>query len=256
MKSFQDIKSIQEVMDHLRGDIDKYYKECHEEPCKLAASIGVPVSTPQTCNHQRNRANVPNNTPEQYFWVTVTAPFLDHLKQELCSQFFQGQDTVIGGRYLVPSMILENEDWKEHALKFLAIITDDFPSPLSLNAELLLWEHQWGRKEQHTTKCTCVPSTVSEAIKKMDQVLYPNIHRALHILGTVPVTICECERSVSSLRRLKTYLRSTMTEGRLTGLALMHSHYNINVDTERFVKNFAVQHPKHMEMVNMLPDWT
>ena len=46
MKSFQDIKSIQEVTDHLRGDIDKYHKECHEEACKLAESIGVAVSTP------------------------------------------------------------------------------------------------------------------------------------------------------------------------------------------------------------------
>ena len=72
-----------------------------------------------------------NNTPEQYFRVTVTALFLDHLKQELHSQFVQRQDTAINGCYLVPSMILENEDWKEHALNFLAFITGDLP-PLDL----------------------------------------------------------------------------------------------------------------------------
>ena len=195
-----------------------YHKECHKEGFKLVESIGVPVCTPQTCHCQRNRANVPNNTPERCFRVTVTALFLGHLKQELHSRFFQGQETVISGRYLVPFMMLKNEDRKlEHALKFLAFITDDLPSPLSLSAELLLWEHEYGRKEQHTTKRTCVASTVSDAIKKMDQVLDPNIHRALRILGTVPVTTCECERLVSSLRRLKTCLRSTMTEDRLTG---------------------------------------
>ena len=38
-----------------------------------------------------------------------------------------------------------------------------------------------------------------------------------------------------------------MTEDRLTGLALMHIHYNMDVDTEEIVKNFALQHPRRME---------
>jgi len=40
----------------------------------------------------------------------------------------------------------------------------------------------------------------------------------------LPVTICTSERSCSSLRRLKTYLRSTMTETRLNGLAMLSIH--------------------------------
>jgi len=38
------------------------------------------------------------------------------------------------------------------------------------------------------------------------------------------VTTCTSERSFSSLRRLKTYLSSTMAENRLNGLAMLSIH--------------------------------
>jgi hypothetical protein len=44
------------------------------------------------------------------------------------------------------------------------------------------------------------------------------------------VTIVAVERSFSILRRLKTYLRNTMGEERLNGLALMNVHRGIQLD--------------------------
>ncbi|KAF0748974.1 52 kDa repressor of the inhibitor of the protein kinase-like, partial [Aphis craccivora] len=46
----------------------------------------------------------------------------------------------------------------------------------------------------------------------------------LKIVCILPVTTCTSERSFSSLRRLKTYLRSTMAENRLNGLAMLSIH--------------------------------
>ena len=51
-------------------------------------------------------------------------------------------------------------------------------------------------------------------------------------------TSSEAERSFSSLRRLKTYLRSTMTQDRLTGLAMLHIHYLRTVLPEEVVDIF------------------
>ena len=51
----------------------------------------------------------------------------------------------------------------------------------------------------------------------------------LRISAMFPVTNCECERSISTLGLLKTYLRSTMGQGRLTSLALMYIHRYIPV---------------------------
>ena len=40
----------------------------------------------------------------------------------------------------------------------------------------------------------------------------------------LPVTSCEAERSFSALRRIKTYLQTTMTQNRLNSLSLLSIH--------------------------------
>ena len=58
--------------------------------------------------------------------------------------------------------------------------------------------------------------------------------------GTLPVTTCTCERSLSSKRRLKTSTRSTMISERLNEIALMHVHQEIVPDIEKVIDLFAV----------------
>ena len=50
---------------------------------------------------------------------------------------------------------------------------------------------------------------------------YPNISTAYQILFTVPVTVASAERSFSELKLLRNYLRSTMSQERLNGLAIL-----------------------------------
>ena len=47
--------------------------------------------------------------------------------------------------------------------------------------------------------------------------------------ATFPVTSCECERSISTLGIVKTKLRATMGQDRLTGLCLLSRHRDIHV---------------------------
>ena len=54
----------------------------------------------------------------------------------------------------------------------------------------------------------------------MDADCYPNILVAYRILLTVPMTVASAERSFSKLKSLKNYLRSTMSQERLNGLAM------------------------------------
>ncbi|KAL8149120.1 hypothetical protein AgCh_006213 [Apium graveolens] len=55
-------------------------------------------------------------------------------------------------------------------------------------------------------------------IKKMEG-SYPNAWIAYRILLTIPVTVVYAERSFSKLKLIKSYLRSTMSQERLNGLA-------------------------------------
>lgn len=49
--------------------------------------------------------------------------------------------------------------------------------------------------------------------------IFPNVFVALRVLLTLPVTVSSGERSFSKLKLIKNYLRSTMTQDRLNGLA-------------------------------------
>ncbi|XP_048550669.1 zinc finger MYM-type protein 1-like [Triticum urartu] len=66
---------------------------------------------------------------------------------------------------------------------------------------------------------------------------YPNASIAYRILLTIPVTVASAERSFSKLKLLKNYLRSTMSQERLNGLAMCCIEKsmldNINLDTVR-----------------------
>lgn len=64
---------------------------------------------------------------------------------------------------------------------------------------------------------------------------------ALKILNTLPVTVASGERSFSILKIIKNYLRSTMTQGRLTGLATLSIEKELveNLDYEDLINDFA-----------------
>ncbi|XP_025424987.1 uncharacterized protein LOC112693927 [Sipha flava] len=49
----------------------------------------------------------------------------------------------------------------------------------------------------------------------------PNVSIALRIFLALPVTVASGERSFSKLKLIKTYLRSTMTNNHLSGLAMI-----------------------------------
>ena len=51
--------------------------------------------------------------------------------------------------------------------------------------------------------------------------LYPNVYIALRILLTCPVTVASAERSLSKLKLIKTFNRTSMTDSRLSSLAML-----------------------------------
>lgn len=58
----------------------------------------------------------------------------------------------------------------------------------------------------------CIPKTGIDALTECNKEIYPNIYLLLKILCTLPVSTTTPERMFSALKRVKTYLRNTMTE--------------------------------------------
>ncbi|QQP48515.1 Uncharacterized protein FKW44_008870 [Caligus rogercresseyi] len=71
----------------------------------------------------------------------------------------------------------------------------------------------------------------------------PHFTEISKTLATIPVTSCSAERSFSCLRRLKTYLRSTMSQERLHALGLLtiERHYVNRVDIDTIIDEFGRQ---------------
>lgn len=107
----------------------------------------------------------------------------------------------------------------------------------NIKNEIELWQQLWHDRLNLTNL------TVVDVLKETNS-FFPETEKALKILIALPCTTCTVERSFSSLRRLKTWLRSTMAEDRLNGLAIMSVHRaiinkNLNNFNDKVVESFA-----------------
>ena len=124
--------------------------------------------------------------------------------------------------------------WKKDLQSFCEQYKEDMPSIENISHEVDTCESLWLNYPKDQS-----PSTISDTIKVANPVSFPNIVTALRILGTLPITSCTCERAASSVLLLKSYVRSTMTQKRLNGLALLYTHNDIDVPTNKVIDKFA-----------------
>nr|CAH7713143.1 unnamed protein product [Callosobruchus chinensis] len=80
--------------------------------------------------------------------------------------------------------------------------------------------------------------------------MFPNVVVAMKIFLTMPVTVASCERSFSKLKLIKTYLRSTMGQERLSGLAILSIEGDIArlLSYENVIKNFAMRKARKINL--------
>ena len=75
------------------------------------------------------------------------------------------------------------------------------------------------------------------------------VYVSLTILGTLPVSSATSERSFSTMRRLKTYLRSSIGNERMTGLALLSTHKDRQIDREKIMNDFVASGNRRSDFV-------
>ena len=127
----------------------------------------------------------------------------------------------------------------------------DMPTPMSLPNELRRWKSYW---EQQKDRGLVVPDSMKDALPHADVDAFPNIRMLLFLGCTMPIGSTEAERSFSLLRRLKSHLRSRMTDARLSALALMAMHYKIHLDATDVAKRFIQNHPRRLFKSNPFCD--
>ena len=210
------------------NSVDAAHDAWYDEALQLAKEVDIeskPRPTPR---------NKPSKTISDYYKIYVTIPLLDHLQSSLDRRFDLDSINVYKGLSIVLvkmlSLIEKGIDWKEQFKTAANFYHDDLPNPLALDAELFQWQIYW------ETFIGPHPDNIATTLKAISFDGFENIKIILRILGTLP---CECKRSISALRSLKNYKRSTMVEERLNGLALMQIHREIPPDFEKIINKFA-----------------
>lgn len=76
-----------------------------------------------------------------------------------------------------------------------------------------------------------------------EKVLMDQVIKLVRLILVMPSTNAISERSFSAMRRIKTYLRSTMSQGRLNAVMVLNVHKNRteNLDLMSVCKEFALK---------------
>jgi hypothetical protein len=111
----------------------------------------------------------------------------------------------------------------------------DINSPSSFTSEYDRWLVKWRSSIQAASTVT----GFVDACVAAEPDLFPNIHLILKISAIRPSSNAGNERTFSALKRLKTFMRSTMRQDRLNGLSLMHINQDLPINIDVLIDRFA-----------------
>ena len=149
-------------------------------------------------------SNAPAPTPEDYYRINLTTDFLNHALMQLETRFEDAVFVCYKGFSVIPSILLATGPiWKDNVREFCNHYRQDIPNYAGLPAELLVWERMWKGKSDRRED---IPDSIDATLEQIDKVAYVNIYTILQILKTIPISSASCERSISTLRNLKSVL--------------------------------------------------
>lgn len=200
-----------------RQEAGKYFKSDIFEKVKLLAdNLNIQLLIPRQCKRQTHRNNPGSTNVEDYFRQTLFIPYLDSIITSLSSRFSDTNSAQFNLFSLHPTQISQLDC--SNYLKQMSAIHTQYEID-NFEREASAWYDVW-----------CA-SPMQSKLKDADFIdllshtdFYPSIREAILILLTLPTTTCAIERSFSTLHRVKTWLRSTMADDRLSGLSMMSVH--------------------------------
>ena len=129
---------------------------------------------------------------------------------------------------LIPKYCDASPNTAQDLERLVEIYQEDIGPRAAVVPEVQRWVNMWKKEDVST-----VPSSAIEALCACHADIYANVYILLTILDILPVSTAASERSFSTMRRLKTYLRSSIGNERMTGLALLSIHKDRQINREK-----------------------
>ncbi|KAJ8882857.1 hypothetical protein PR048_014671 [Dryococelus australis] len=184
--ALQHVELVIDTLKDIRANVDSKFATIFKAARDLLRAVDEEITVQRIVSRQKHRANFNAGDPDTYFRITIMIPLLDDLIYQLESRFKTHKSTLTSLSSLIPSICSKKEYWD------------------SLEAEFQVWQTKW-RQLPESDRPTCA----IEALGECNKDLFPNIHKLLKILATLPVTTSTPERTFSTMKHLKTYLRKS-----------------------------------------------
>lgn len=236
------VKEAKVVIQRLRDERNDplVWDELYTRAIDIAATFNIQPDVPRRIGRQQHRANYAVQNPKDYWRVAVFYVFVDHLTQEIDTRLLQNEERYnaeyllpVKTRFLTPDM----------ALRIYNTYKEDLSSDVdSFKDEISRWTVKWRDSDAK-------PSKLLDTINHTSCNLYPCIYKIFSILLAMPASSATAERSFSAMRRIKNFLRATMADERLSGLAMMHVHREIPIDTDVIINTFATQKDRVLDFI-------
>ena len=122
----------------------------------------------------------------------------------------------------------------DHCKVLIIIIIIVILIPDDLHSQLVIFDHSFQSIPDKEKPATLTIFDIKEYFAKLSTALL------LKLILVMPATNATSECSFSALHRVKTYLRSTMTQNRLNNLLLLHVHkeYTDSLDLKSAINRF------------------
>lgn len=227
----------------IRSKADEKFSALFAEIEKVHESIGFDIDRlPRLCGRQTHRGNAgvsSPTTPQTYYRINVFIPFLDSVIAQIEEKFITHKNILKMFHILLsPKKIFSSEEEEVAASEeLIEMYKDDLGSSGEVKAEIELWRMLL--RKMYTATADTKTMKGMELLKRCNDELYPNVYKLLKIFCCLPFSNAYTEKSFSSLKRLKTYLRNTMSEQRLNGLAHLNIHTDIKITPEEVLEEFC-----------------
>lgn len=240
------VNDLLQVLEQKRANANDYFPSTIlKQAQKILSELEVELKIPRLCARQTKRdsfTDYKDLSPTDYWRRVIYIPVLDYLITDLRNRFNEKNMSSLYLNSLIPSNLKEITS-DETLFNNLSSITREFGDLLGEpSVSQLMGEVQLYKQGTYST------NNALEALQNCDALYFPNIYNIFKILCTFTISVATAERSFSTLRLLKTYLRSTMLEDRLNGLSLLYMHRNIDLDINEIINRFAYK-KRRMEFV-------
>ncbi|CAL9694792.1 unnamed protein product [Knipowitschia caucasica] len=238
------------LIESLKEFVLKYRDEGFEKSLDIARRIAIEMHASPEFKERRlrkqKRFHDDNSStghhekePERHFRCMVFNVIVDTVLQELSDRFTNLDILSTKFAFIAQMDQMTKAELEESVTKY-ALTTSDVSRDIIQEiypASRLLKGHT-------------VVEKLTFLMKENLDLVFPNLTVALRVFLTMPLTVASAERSFSKLKLIKTYLRSTMSNDRLTQLAVISIESSVarSISFDAILNKWAGAKARHVSI--------